>query len=124
MGSLRLVAIVLLLGSPAFAQSSLTYGVGRAPTAEEIRALDISIAPTGDELPAGHGTAKEGVKLFEQKGCIGCHGPAGLGGLAPSLQSKKRPGCSDLGAGTHTAAARAVCDDRVGFHPSRHAARE
>ena len=39
MGSLRLVAIVLLLGSPAFAQSSPTYGVGRAPTAEEIRAL-------------------------------------------------------------------------------------
>jgi cytochrome c len=89
MGSLKLVAIALLLASPAFAQSSPKFGVGRAPTAEEIRALDISIAPTGDELPAGSGTAKEGVKLFEAKGCIGCHGPAGLGGPAPSLQSKK-----------------------------------
>ena len=68
MGSLRLVAIVLLLGSSAFAQSSPKYGVGRAPTAEEIRALDISIGPTGEELPAGRGTAKEGAKLFEMRG--------------------------------------------------------
>ena len=89
MGSLRLVAIGLLLASPAFAQSAPTYGVGRTPTAEEIRALDISISPAGDELPPGRGTAKEGAKLFEQKGCIGCHGAAGIGGLAPALQSKK-----------------------------------
>ena len=41
MGSLRLVAIALLLASPHFAQSS--YGVGCAPSADEIRALDISI---------------------------------------------------------------------------------
>jgi mono/diheme cytochrome c family protein len=89
MGSLRLVAIALLLGSPAFAQSPPKFGVGRTPTAEEIRALDISIGPTGEELPPGRGTAKEGAKLFEQKGCIGCHGAAGIGGLAPALQSKK-----------------------------------
>jgi mono/diheme cytochrome c family protein len=88
MGSLRLVAIVLLLGSPAFAQSSPTYGVGRTPTAEEIRALDISIGPTGEELPAGRGTAKEGAVLFEEKGCVGCHGAAGIGGPAPALKSK------------------------------------
>jgi S-disulfanyl-L-cysteine oxidoreductase SoxD len=95
MGSLRLVAIVLLLGSPvllgspAFAQSSPTYGVGRAPTAEEIRALDISIGPTGEELPPGRGTAKEGAELFKEKGCFVCHGEAGIGELAPALKSKK-----------------------------------
>src|SRR5579871_4469146 len=92
MGSLRLGAIllpvVLFMGSPAFAQSSPTYGLGRTPTAEEIRALDISIGPTGAELPPGHGTAKEGAALFEQKGCVGCHGAAGTGGLAPTLKSK------------------------------------
>jgi cytochrome c len=91
MGSLRLVAIALLLASPAFAQSSPTYGVGRAPTAEELRALDISIGPTGEELPPGRGTAKEGAELFVQKGCVGCHGEAGIGGLAPALKSKKGP---------------------------------
>src|SRR5499427_7211657 len=95
MDSLRLVTIVLLLGSPvllggpAFAQSSPTYGVGRTPTAEEIRALDISIGPTGEELPPGRGTAKEGAKLFKEKGCFVCHGEAGIGELAPALKSKK-----------------------------------
>jgi S-disulfanyl-L-cysteine oxidoreductase SoxD len=97
MGSLRLVTFVLLLGSPAvlllgnpaFAQSSPTYGVGRTPTAEEIRALDISISPTGEELPAGHGTAKEGAEVYEQAGCISCHGETGIGGPAPALRSKK-----------------------------------
>src|SRR5262252_6806102 len=99
MGSLRvatigLVAIALLLGSQvlgssALAQSSPTYGVGRTPTAEEIRALDISISPTGEELPPGRGTAKEGAKLFEEKGCVGCHGETGIGGPAPALRSKK-----------------------------------
>ena len=92
MGSLRLVTIALLLGSflgsPALAQSSPTYGVGRTPTAEEIRALDISISPQGDELPPGRGTAKEGAVLFEEKGCVGCHGAAGIGGPAPALKSK------------------------------------
>src|SRR5215471_3893792 len=88
MGSLKLVAVVLLLGSPAVAQSSPTYSVGRTPTAEEIRALDISIGPTGEELPPGRGTVKEGAELFEQKGCAGCHGAAGIGGLAPALKSK------------------------------------
>src|ERR1700757_1876263 len=86
MGSLRIVAIALLLGSPAFAQS---YGVGRTPTAEEIRALDISIGPTGDELPPGRGTAREGAQVFEKQGCIVCHGEAGVGGSAPALKSKE-----------------------------------
>ncbi len=89
MGSLRLIAIgLLLLGGHAFAQSP-TYGVGRTPTAEEIRALDISIGPTGEELPPGHGTAKEGAEVFKDKGCFVCHGEAGAGELAPALKSKK-----------------------------------
>ena len=51
--------------------------------------MDISIGPTGEELPPGRGTAKEGAQVFAQKGCAGCHGAAGLGGTAPELQSKK-----------------------------------
>src|SRR3982074_50215 len=88
MGSLRLVTILLLLGSPAFAQSP-TYGVGRTPTAEEIRRMDISISPTGDELPTGRGNAKQGAQVYEQKGCIACHGETGVEGMAPLLRSKK-----------------------------------
>src|SRR5580765_4978962 len=95
MGSLNLPRVVTislllgsLLGSAAFAQSP-TYGVGRTPTAEEIRRMDISIAPTGEELPPGRGTAKEGAQVYAQKACIACHGAGGVGGLAPQLVSKK-----------------------------------
>ena len=92
MASPRIVAIPLLLGSllasPAIAQSP-TYGVGRTPTAEELRRMDISIGPAGDELPPGRGTAKAGAQVYAQKGCVGCHGATGIGGLAPILRSQK-----------------------------------
>lgn len=84
MGILRLLPFVLLLGGSALAQSP-RYGVGSTPSAEEIRAWDISISPTGTELPPGRGTAKEGAKLYLQKGCAGCHGATGTGGRAPIL---------------------------------------
>lgn len=86
MGSLKFAAIALLLASPALAQS---YGVGRTPTPDELRAMDISIGPPGDELPVGHGSAKEGAIIFQAKGCAGCHGKAGAGAMAPELQSNK-----------------------------------
>jgi len=92
MGSPRLVAIllpaiVLLVGAPAFAQSP-TYGVGRTPTAEELRRMDISIGQTGEELPPGRGTAKEGAQVYENKGCVACHGATAIEGPAPILRSK------------------------------------
>ena len=77
-----------LLASSTFAQSP-TYGVGRTPTAEELRRMDISIGFKGEELPPGRGTAKEGAQLYMQKACVGCHGVGGIGGLAPILRSKQ-----------------------------------
>ena len=50
------------MGVSALAQGP-TYRIGRAPTPEEIKALDISIGPTGEELPPGKGNAKEGATL-------------------------------------------------------------
>src|SRR5207247_3948780 len=87
MGMLRVLPLVLLMGVAALAQSP-TYGVGRTPSAEEIRAWDISIGSTGEELPPGKGTAKEGAQLYRAKGCAGCHGAVGIGGTAPLLKSK------------------------------------
>ncbi len=91
MTTTTLVAVPLLLGSllagSAFAQSP-TYGVGRTPTAEELRKMDISIGFSGEELPPGKGNAKEGAQLYMQKACVGCHGVTGIGGLAPILRSK------------------------------------
>ena len=77
-------AVFVGLSQIGWAQSP-TYGVGRAPTAEEVKAWDIAISPTGKELPPGHGSAKEGAQVYVQKGCAGCHGPAGAGGRAPTL---------------------------------------
>lgn len=81
---LRLQFIVMLVGSAALAQSP-TYGVGRTPTEEEIRAWDISISPTGEELPSGRGTAREGAVVYQQKACAACHGAQGIDGPAPRL---------------------------------------
>jgi cytochrome c len=85
-----ILALVLLMSAAALAQSP-TYGVGRTPSAEEIRAWDISIGPTGEELPPGRGTAKEGERQYRAKGCASCHGTGGIGGKAPILKSKAGP---------------------------------
>jgi S-disulfanyl-L-cysteine oxidoreductase SoxD len=82
------VTAALAICQTAWTQSP-TYGVGRAPSAEEIRAWDIAISPTGQELPEGHGTAKEGEALYRSKGCAGCHGATGSGMHAPTLISRK-----------------------------------
>ena len=73
----------------AWAQSP-KYGLGKTPTAEEIRAWDISIGPDGKELPPGSGSAKEGARIFADK-CSACHGETGSGGLAPMLIKPATP---------------------------------
>jgi S-disulfanyl-L-cysteine oxidoreductase SoxD len=95
MGLLRVLTLVLFMGVSALAQSP-TYGVGRSPTPEELRKWDISIGPTGEELPPGRGTAKEGAQVYRAKGCAGCHGATGIEGKAPILKSKAGPAGSDV----------------------------
>ena len=115
---LRFLLLVMILGvcHTGWAQSP-TYGLGRTPSAEEIRVLDIAISPTGKELPPGHGTAKEGAKIFAQK-CAACHGATGSGGLAPTLIRGKGPPTtlpgSEMGPGevmaTHSPFATTIWD--------------
>src|SRR5215470_18373079 len=92
MGFPRLLLVTVALGivQNAWTQSP-TYRLGRSPSAEEIRAWDIAISPTGKELPPGQGTAKEGAVLYVRKGCAGCHGAEGSGGHAPTLIARKGP---------------------------------
>jgi cytochrome c len=54
------------------------YGLGRTPSAEEIRALGATTNPSGAGLPDGKGTAKEGKEVYELR-CKECHGPEGKG---------------------------------------------
>ena len=81
--NLLLLVMILGLCQLGWAQSP-TYGLGKTPSAEEIRAWDIAISPTGKELPPGSGSAKDGAPLYAQK-CASCHGATGSGGRAPQL---------------------------------------
>lgn len=70
-------ALLLVLAAPTFAQSP-KYGVGRAPTGDELRTWSISIAPDGTGLPPGRGTAADGKEPFANR-CAKCHGAEGQG---------------------------------------------
>ena len=77
--SVLAAAVVLCAGVTALAQGP-TYQMGRAPSAEEIKAGDTAVSPEGKELPPGSGSAREGAALFAQR-CAACHGADGNGGV-------------------------------------------
>src|SRR5439155_4812271 len=70
-----LLVVTLVAGSEALAQMP-TYGVGRAPTAEEVKAWDLTIPPDGQGLPPGRGTAVLGKPVYAER-CASCHGEKG-----------------------------------------------
>ncbi len=59
--------------------------LGVAATAEEVKAWDISIPPSGAGLPPGSGTAKQGLAVYTAK-CQMCHGEGGAGKPADALK--------------------------------------
>jgi mono/diheme cytochrome c family protein len=84
MGSLKVLPALMLFGAGSALAQSPTYGLGRTPTEEEVRAWDISISPTGEELPPGSGTATDGALVY-RRNCARCHGADGTEGRAPRL---------------------------------------
>ena len=76
-------ALVLLLAACAWAQSP-KYGVGRAPTADEVRQWAITPTPGGKGLPQGRGTAAEGREMYANR-CGRCHGSKGEGSESVAL---------------------------------------
>jgi S-disulfanyl-L-cysteine oxidoreductase SoxD len=54
------------------------FGYGRAATAAEIAALDITVQPDGTGLPAGQGTVAAGAPVYAAQ-CASCHGAQGEG---------------------------------------------
>jgi mono/diheme cytochrome c family protein len=79
-----MVAAVLSVAALAHGAPAI-YGIGRAPSSDELRAADISIAPDGAGLPAGHGSTREGAALYQSL-CAACHGANGEGrGDFPAL---------------------------------------
>jgi S-disulfanyl-L-cysteine oxidoreductase SoxD len=85
---------IFFLAAAAVGQSP-KYGVGHAPSPEELRAWDISISPTGHGLPEGHGSAADAKEIYSNR-CAKCHGAKGegrdsvpLAGGQGTLQSPK-----------------------------------
>jgi mono/diheme cytochrome c family protein len=56
------------------------YKLGRPATPDEVRELDISVAPDGSGLPKGRGTVAQGQRVYETL-CANCHGDRGQGML-------------------------------------------
>jgi cytochrome c len=72
-------ALALALSLGMLHAQSPTYGLGRAPRADEIKAWDIAVGPEGKELPPGSGSAVEGAKIYAAQ-CAACHGKTGKEG--------------------------------------------
>lgn len=87
------VAIVIAIGAALSAcatpRQQSTPGfepprLGQPATPEQVAAWDISIPPSGEGLPPGSGTAKEGLAVYVAK-CQACHGAKGQGKPADPL---------------------------------------
>lgn len=70
--------LALVIACSVLAESP-KYAVGRAPTPEEVKAWDISVASDGTGLPKGSGTPAQGKDVYASK-CAKCHGGQGQGG--------------------------------------------
>ena len=71
-----IVVLLVAAGAPPVLAQLLTYGVGRPPTAEEVKAWDLTIPSDGQGLPPGSGTAVLGKAIYAER-CASCHGEKG-----------------------------------------------
>ena len=83
---------LLLAAAPALAQKAepvRNYGIGQVATQEQIAGWDIDVRPDGQGLLPGHGSVKQGEKIYMER-CAGCHGEFGesAGRWPPLAQGK------------------------------------
>lgn len=80
-GAAVAVATLLLMTAPA---ALAEPGLGEPVNEEALAAWDISIPPSGEGLPEGGGTARDGTVIWAEK-CAACHGEdgEGVGRLGP-----------------------------------------
>src|SRR5437762_4897759 len=75
---LFVICSATLLGSRIL-RGADQLGVGRTPSSEELKAIDIEVLPDGRGLPAGNGTAERGKAVYANR-CVTCHGATGKEG--------------------------------------------
>lgn len=75
-GAALVVACGMALAQGKPAADGPRYGLGRAPTAEEIAGWDIDVRPDGHGVRKGKGTVAQGQELYDAQ-CASCHGTFG-----------------------------------------------
>jgi S-disulfanyl-L-cysteine oxidoreductase SoxD len=87
------LALLVAFAAPAWAQGKKEtprqYSIGHVATPEQIAGWDIDVRPDGQGAPPGHGSVKEGEKVYLDK-CAACHGEFGeSAGRWPQLAQGK-----------------------------------
>ena len=111
----KCILLMVTLGmGPALLAQMPTYRLGRTPSVEEIRALDIIVGPAGKELPPGKGTAQEGAPIFAKR-CAHCHGAngEGKGGFPRLVGGTLHPFATTVWSMIHSSMPRALPDAAV-----------
>jgi cytochrome c len=77
------LSLVVLSCCGAHAESG-KFGIGRAPSDQEVAGWNIDVGRDGKELPPGSGSVQDGRKIFDEK-CASCHGDKAEGGVGDRL---------------------------------------
>ena len=77
-GAKRLMTAACLCISSVHALDESPH-LGQPVSSTEVVAIDISIDPSGINLPVGSGTAVEGAAVYADQ-CVACHGSGATGG--------------------------------------------
>ena len=72
------VIAVLFFVPTAKSDPQTLYRIGSRAKTAQVAAQNITVFPTGEGLPAGRGTPREGRWVYEAN-CAACHGPQGEG---------------------------------------------
>ena len=73
-------AISFALTTLARAADTDSLGIGHVASPAQIAGWDIDVRADGEGLPPGHGSVREGEKIFAET-CAACHGAKGEGRL-------------------------------------------
>ena len=77
-------AVSFALMTLARAADTGSLGIGHVASPAQIAGWDIDVRADGQGLPPGHGSVREGEKIFAET-CATCHGAKGEGKLADRL---------------------------------------
>ena len=124
MGSLRLVTIALLLGSPAFAQSHIWRGTHSNPGRNQPPWISRSVLRERNSLRAA-APPRRAQHSFSRRVASAAMAKRAQGRAGARAAIEKRPRCPHLGTGGRILPLTAPFATTVwDYHPSRHACRE